>query len=111
MKTEPLEVGHTRHCPRVLSPRVLSPRVPGLIGRPLATAALGVAISVASLSTMAQDITHGELAGAIRAAGKPCHQVIDVQAVSDSSWLVTCNSGGFSVSRDKAGQLNVSGAG
>ena len=96
-----LEVGYPQPCPVA---RIRA-------GSPLVTAVLAVVLSLASLSAVAQDISHGELAGAIRAAGKPCHQVIDEQAVSESSWLVTCNSGGYSVSRDKAGKLNVSGAG
>jgi len=55
----------------------------------------------------AADVSHGEMAAAIRSADYPCAQVLQVDSVGDDAWVVQCNSGKFNVSRDQNGDLKV----
>jgi len=55
----------------------------------------------------AADVSHGEIAGAIRSANYPCAQVLKVDSDGDNAWVVQCNSGKFNVSRDQNGDLKV----
>lgn len=58
-----------------------------------------------------KEMTNGELAGIIRSADLPCNNVIEFQATSKNAWLVTCNSGVFSVKRGADGNFNVTPSG
>ena len=53
------------------------------------------------------EISHGEIAGAIRSAGYPCARVLDLQSTSENSWKVMCNAGNYKVTRDADGNFNV----
>ena len=53
------------------------------------------------------EISHGEMAGAIRTAGYPCARVLDLQSTSENSWKVKCNAGNYNVTRDADGNFNV----
>ena len=55
----------------------------------------------------AVDVSHGELAGAIRSASYPCAQVINVDSNAENAWIVRCNSGTFNVTRDQNGDFTV----
>lgn len=55
----------------------------------------------------AADVSHGEMAAAIRSANYPCAQVLEVDSAGDNAWVVQCNSGKFNVSRDQNGDLKV----
>ena len=55
----------------------------------------------------AADVSHGEMAGAIRSANFPCAQVLKMDNKGDNAWVVQCNSGTFSVSRDQNGDFKV----
>ena len=55
----------------------------------------------------AVDVSHGELAGAIRSASYPCARVINVDSNGDNDWIVQCNSGKFNVTRDQNGDFTV----
>ena len=55
----------------------------------------------------AVDVSHGELAGAIRSASHPCARVINVDSNGDNAWIVQCNSGRFNVTRDQDGEFTV----
>ena len=55
----------------------------------------------------AVEVSHGELAGAIRNADYPCAQVLNVDSKGDNAWIVQCNSGKFKVSRDQTGDFRV----
>lgn len=55
----------------------------------------------------AVDVSHGELAGAIRSAAYPCTQVLTVDSNGDNAWIVQCNSGKFNVYRDQNGDFKV----
>ena len=55
----------------------------------------------------AVDVSHGELAGAIRSAEYPCAHVLQVDSNDDNAWIVQCNSGKFNVSRDQNGDVTV----
>lgn len=73
--------------------------------------AVGMAVAIALLSnTTLGDSTppHGTLAAAIRSADLPCAQVIKVTAIGESRWSVRCNSGTYTVIRDKEGRLSAS---
>jgi hypothetical protein len=63
--------------------------------------------SLFSAQSSATDVSQGELAGAIRSADYPCAQVLKVDSDGTNAWLVQCNSGNFSVSRDQDGDFNV----
>ena len=54
-----------------------------------------------------QEMTRGEIAGIIRSAEHPCTNVLDLQSTGKNAWVVTCNSGVFSVKRDEGGNYNV----
>jgi hypothetical protein len=72
-------------------------------------AVLGSAIAwgLLSVPAVAAEISHGEVAGAIRSANHPCAHVLKIDGAGDNAWVVTCNSGTFSVSRDKDGRFTV----
>ena len=55
----------------------------------------------------ALDVSHGELAGAIRSASYPCARVINVDSNGENAWIVQCNSGKFNVTRDLNGDFAV----
>lgn len=55
----------------------------------------------------AQDVPPGELAAAIRESGNPCQRVIESSSQGASTWLVTCNSGKFMVTRKKDSSFEV----
>jgi hypothetical protein len=56
----------------------------------------------------AADVSHGEIAAAMRSAHYPCDQVLEVDSDGDNAWVVQCNSGKFNVSRDQNGNFKVS---
>lgn len=58
----------------------------------------------------AADVSHGEMAGAIRSANYPCAHVLKVDSAGDNAWVVQCNSGKFDVSRDQNGNFRVTKA-
>jgi hypothetical protein len=71
-------------------------------------------ISLALITTLAlvqpafaAEISHGEMAAAIRSADYPCQHVLQLQATGDNNWLVQCNSGAYQVTRDVNGQFSV----
>jgi hypothetical protein len=66
-----------------------------------------IIVSLFSAQSSATDVSQGELAGAIRSADYPCAQVLKVDSDGTNAWLVQCNSGKFSVSRDQDGDFNV----
>ena len=55
----------------------------------------------------AADVSHGEMAGAIRSANYPCAHVLEIDSAGDNAWVVQCNSGKFNVSRDQNGNFQV----
>lgn len=55
----------------------------------------------------AADVSHGEMASAIRSADYPCAQVLKIDSDGDNAWIVECNSGKFDVSRDQNGDFLV----
>ena len=63
---------------------------------------------LASPPVNAADMSHGEMAGAIRGADYPCAQVLKVDNEGENAWIVRCNSGTFSVSRDQDDGFKVS---
>lgn len=56
---------------------------------------------------VAGEVSHGEMAGAIRSADYPCARVLEINSAGDDAWVVQCNSGTFSVSRDPDGGFSV----
>jgi hypothetical protein len=58
----------------------------------------------------AAEVSHGEMAAAIRSASYPCAHVRKIDRASDNAWVVECNSGTFRVSRDQDGRFNVTQA-
>jgi hypothetical protein len=63
--------------------------------------------SSAVLTVAAAEVPHGEMAAAIRSAGYPCAHVLKIDSVAGDAWVVECNSGAFSVSRDRDGRFEV----
>jgi hypothetical protein len=63
--------------------------------------------SLVSAPVSAADVSHGEMAAAIRSADLPCAHVLKIDDLGDGVWIVQCNSGTFRVSRDKHGSLQV----
>lgn len=66
--------------------------------------------ALASASVAGTEVSHGEMAGAIRSANYPCAHVLRIDGAGDNQWVVQCNSGTFHVSRDQAGRFTVSQA-
>jgi hypothetical protein len=60
-----------------------------------------------SAQSTATEMSNGEMAGAIRSADYPCAQVLKIDSKGNNAWLVQCNSGQFSVSRDQDGNFTV----
>jgi hypothetical protein len=60
-----------------------------------------------SLQATAAEVSHGEMAAAIRSAHYPCDQVLNVDSDGDNAWVVQCNSGNFNVSRDQNDNFKV----
>jgi len=60
-----------------------------------------------SAQSSATEVSNGEMAGAIRSADYPCAQVLKIDSDGNNAWLVECNSGKFSVSRDQGGNFTV----
>ncbi|WNC68811.1 hypothetical protein RI845_01355 [Thalassotalea nanhaiensis] len=71
---------------------------------------LGVLIAffTAAFSVNAAELTHGEAQAAIRSADFACNHVINLKSSGDNTWMVKCNSGIFSITRDKNGKFTVS---
>lgn len=66
-----------------------------------------IAGSLVTLPVAAAEMSHGEMAGAIRSANYPCAHVVKIDSTGDNAWVVQCNSGTFSVSRDQDGRFTV----
>jgi hypothetical protein len=69
-------------------------------------AAMLVTLTAAPLVNAAE-MTHGEMAAAIRSANYPCAHVQALESAGEEAWSVQCNSGKFRVSRDKDGNFTV----
>lgn len=67
-----------------------------------------IVVVLLSPVAIAADVSHGEMAGAIRGANYPCAQVLKIDGAGDNAWVVQCNSGKFNVSRDENGKFKVS---
>ncbi len=65
----------------------------------ITVAAVGVVSFGWLIGAAAHDVSHGELAAAIRASGNPCARVIKKERLGEGSsvWRVHCNSGHFQV--------------
>jgi hypothetical protein len=59
----------------------------------------------------AAEVSHGEMAGAIRSASYPCAKVLKVDSNGENDWVVQCNAGKYNVSRDQNGEFKVTQAG
>ena len=59
-------------------------------------------------SVLADDMSHGEMAGIIRSSDLPCKHVLNLQQTSESSWKVECNAGIYSVSKTSDEAYSVS---
>ncbi len=57
--------------------------------------------------SLAEEMSHGEMAGIIRSAGHPCAKVLELQSTSENSWKVQCNSGSFNVTRNEDGKFTI----
>jgi hypothetical protein len=66
-----------------------------------------IAGSLVSNPLAAAEVSHGEMAAAIRSASYPCAHVRKIDRASDNAWVVECNSGTFRVSRDQDGRFDV----
>lgn len=66
--------------------------------------------TLASASVGGTEVSHGEMAGAIRSANYPCAHVLRIDSAGDNQWVVQCNSGTFHVSRDRDGRFTVTQA-
>jgi ABC-type sugar transport system substrate-binding protein len=81
-------------------------RRPGM--RDLQRISLALTTTVALVQpAFAAEMSHGEMAAAIRSADYPCRHVLQLQASGDNSWYVQCNSGMYKVTRDANGQFSV----
>lgn len=67
-----------------------------------------IVVVLLSPVAIAADVSHGEMAGAIRGANYPCAHVLKIDSAGDNAWVVQCNSGKFNVSRDENGKFKVS---
>jgi len=67
--------------------------------------------SMVCAAASAADVSHGEMAAAIRSANLPCAHVLKIDTLGDEVWVVQCNSGTFRVSRDKGGGFQVTQTG
>lgn len=56
----------------------------------------------------ATEMSHGEMAAAIRSANYPCAHVLRLERAGENAWSVECNSGKYRVSRDQDGNYIVS---
>jgi hypothetical protein len=56
---------------------------------------------------MAAEMTHGEMAAAIRSADYPCAHVLGLKSTGDRAWSVDCNSGTYLVTREEDGTYTV----
>ena len=77
----------------------------------LAISCVAMAASANALLANATEVTHGEMAAAIRSANYPCAHVIGLESAGQNAWSVQCNSGKFRVSRDQDGNFTVSQTG
>lgn len=75
-----------------------------------AISCVAMALSANALPANATEMTHGEMAAAIRGANYPCAHVIGLENAGENAWSVECNSGKFRVSRDPDGNFTVSRA-
>ena len=74
----------------------------------LAISCIAMAMSANALLVNATEMTHGEMAAAIRSANYPCAHVTGLESTGENAWSVECNSGKFRVSRDQDGNFTVS---
>lgn len=74
----------------------------------LAISCVAMAVSANALLANATEMTHGEMAAAIRSANYPCAHVTGLESAGENAWSVECNSGKFRVSRDQDGNFTVS---
>lgn len=74
----------------------------------IATSFAMTALLVIAPQANAAEMSHGEMAAAIRSANYPCAHVLGVQNAGENAWSVECNSGKFRVSRDQDGNYTVS---
>lgn len=74
----------------------------------LAISCVAMAVSANALLANATEMTHGEMAAAIRSANYPCAHVIGLESAGKNAWSVECNSGKFRVSRNQDGNFTVS---
>ena len=66
--------------------------------------------SLLSAPLAAAEVSHGEMAAAIRSANYPCAHVRKIDRTGDNAWVVQCNSGTFRVSRAQDGGFDVTQA-
>lgn len=83
------------------------PQLKQRTARSLAFLGSMIAGSLVSTPLAAAEVSHGEMAGAIRSANYPCAHVQKVDSAGANAWVVRCNSGTFNVSRDKEGRFTV----
>ena len=72
-----------------------------------ALAATLLAAPVTAPQSYATEMSHGEMAAAIRSANYPCAHVISLENTGENSWSVKCNSGKFDVSQGEDGSFTV----
>lgn len=60
-----------------------------------------------SFQVTAADVSHGEMAAAIRSADYPCAQVLKLESDGENAWVVQCNAGIYNVSRGQDGAFKV----
>jgi hypothetical protein len=65
---------------------------------------------LAFLTVATAEVSHGEMAGAIRSAGHPCAHVLKIDSAGGDAWIVECSSGTFSVCRERDGRIKVTQA-
>ena len=69
---------------------------------------IGLSILLYATGLNAEEITHGEMAAAIRSADFPCAHVLELQKTGKNTWKVACNAGPYIVSKSSDGQYTVS---
>jgi hypothetical protein len=74
--------------------------------------AMSVPFSLAGMFALAspataEEMSHGEMAAAIRSADYPCAHVLGLESSGDNAWSVDCNSGTFLVTRNEDGSYAV----
>lgn len=72
---------------------------------------VGFSILLYATALNAEEITHGEMAAAIRSANFPCSHVLELQKTGNNTWKVDCNAGPYTVSKSSDGHYTVSAIG